>query len=215
MITPIQVAAGLGGAIGSAYDPARNRLYFTEFDGKLSRIDLTPGGGTLVQSGNAQTIRGTWSFNFDTGVEGNLSPGVDVFWQQQTTIQRQMTPMNGAALAYLGPVSYNGLSVAELASLTYTVDPINADDNSSNLLTAGAVFAVRTTLGNYTKVQVISYGYNIVVRYRTYRIANPYQVIGTGYDRPEDIALSEDGIHAYVTERGGNFLRVEHVRPAQ
>lgn len=209
MITPIQVASGLGGAIGSAYDSARNRLYFTEFDGHLSRLDLTPGGGSIIRSSNSQTIRGTWSFNFDTGVESNIDPFVEVFWEQETSVQRQMTPMNGAALAYLGPVSYNGLSAAELASLTYTTDPINADDNASNLLTAGAVFAVRTTAGNYTKVQVITYGYNIVVRYRTYRIPNPYQVIGTGYDRPEDIALSEDGVHAYVTERGGNFLRVE------
>ncbi|PPK85068.1 hypothetical protein CLV84_1958 [Neolewinella xylanilytica] len=206
MITPIPVITGLGGAIGSAFDRDRNRLYFTEFDGKLSRLDLTPPSAVMVRSSDSQTIDGTFSLNLDTGTS---DAGNDIFWRQQTSVERQMEPRNGAQLAYLGAVSYAGLSAAELASLTYSPNPINADNNASNLLTNGAVFAVRTTAGNYTKVQVITYGYDMTIRYRTYRIPSAYQVIGTGYTQPEDIALSETGTHAYVTERNGNFLRVD------
>jgi len=36
-----------------------------------------------------------------------------------------------------------------------------------------------------------------------------YAVLGTGYSQPEDIALSGDGTHAYVTERSGDFLRID------
>ena len=206
MITPITAASGLDGAIGSAFDRDRNRLYFTEFDGKLSRLDLTPPSAVIIRSSNSQTINGTFSLNLDTGTS---DAGNDIFWRQQTSVERQMEALNGAEVAYLGTVSYASLSAAELTALTYSPNPINADNNASNLLTNGAVFAVRTTAGNYTKVQVVTYGYDIIIRYRTYRIPSAYQVIGTGYTQPEDIALSETGTHAYVTERSGNFLRVD------
>jgi hypothetical protein len=35
-----------------------------------------------------------------------------------------------------------------------------------------------------------------------------YTVLGTGYTTPEDVKLSRDGIHAYVTERSGDLVRV-------
>jgi hypothetical protein len=41
--------------------------------------------------------------------------------------------------------------------------------NRSNQLTNGSVFAVRTNSGNFAKVQVIEYGYNIKIQWVTYR----------------------------------------------
>jgi hypothetical protein len=35
-----------------------------------------------------------------------------------------------------------------------------------------------------------------------------YNVLGTGYSNPEDVKLSIDGVHAYVTERSGDLVRV-------
>jgi hypothetical protein len=35
-----------------------------------------------------------------------------------------------------------------------------------------------------------------------------YTVLGTGFTTPEDVKLSVDGVHAYVTERTGNLVRV-------
>ena len=40
-----------------------------------------------------------------------------------------------------------------------------------------------------------------------------YTVLGTGYSQPEDIALSSDGKHAYVTERTGTLVRVNLASP--
>ena len=33
-------------------------------------------------------------------------------------------------------------------------------------------------------------------------------LLGSGYNAPSDVALSSDGIHAYVTENPGTLLRV-------
>lgn len=35
-----------------------------------------------------------------------------------------------------------------------------------------------------------------------------YKVLGTGYTNPEDVKLSVDGLHAYVTERSGDLVKV-------
>lgn len=40
MATPIQLATGLGGAIGSDYVLSRNQIYFVEYNGKISPLDL-------------------------------------------------------------------------------------------------------------------------------------------------------------------------------
>ena len=35
-----------------------------------------------------------------------------------------------------------------------------------------------------------------------------YRVLGTGYNQPEDVKLSVDGVHAYITERTGDLVRL-------
>jgi hypothetical protein len=35
-----------------------------------------------------------------------------------------------------------------------------------------------------------------------------YKALGTGYNQPEDVRLSMDGVHAYVTERTGDLVKV-------
>jgi len=35
-----------------------------------------------------------------------------------------------------------------------------------------------------------------------------YKVLGSGYNQPEDVKLSVDGVHAFVTERTGDLVRV-------
>src|SRR6185503_4795126 len=40
MATPIKLATGLGGAIGSDFVRSGNQLYFVEFNGKLSVLNL-------------------------------------------------------------------------------------------------------------------------------------------------------------------------------
>jgi len=209
MVTPRTLVTGLGGAIGSRIDELRNRLLFVEFSGKVSSFDLTPKGASVLASSADTTWKGTFIIDFETGTQGGTGSAGDVWWEQETSVVRRMTPRNSAQLAYLGHISSTTLTYAQLASLSYSSDSIEGSNNSSNLLTAGAVFAVRTNQGNYAKVEVIEYGYNIRVKWTTYKLNNPYKVLGTGYQQPEDIALTADGLHAYVTERTGNLLKVK------
>lgn len=48
---------------------------------------------------------------------------------------------------------------------------------------------------------------------KTNPISPAHAVIGTGYANPEDIELSADGVHAYITERSGNLVKVSLSTP--
>jgi hypothetical protein len=203
----VPLASGLGGAIGSDFSATRNRVYLVEYDGKLSRVDLVRGLVGTVSAGTGATLRGTFHFDLDVGSETSVNS--DMWWEQMTSTARQLVPENGATFAYVGVVAYDSLSYADLQQLTYSATAIDGSVGASNRLVPGAVFAVRTSAGNYAKVRVSSYGYNLVLDWRTYRLQPAYAVLGTGYNEPEDIALSSDGVHAYVTERTGALLRVD------
>jgi len=207
MSSPTQLVGGLAGAIGSDFRSAQNQLIFVEYDtGKLSSLNLFP-SSTIVKSGTA-TLNGTFMFDLDTGVQGGAGPSEDIWWDQQTAILRQMVPQNSARIINLGVVNFSAITAANLQNLPYSTTPIVGNNNSANQLVTGDVFAVQTTSGNYAKVQVVTYGYNIVIQWVTYHLNSGYAVLGTGYTNPEDVKLSADGIHAYVTERAGNLLRV-------
>ena len=207
MVTPVSIATGLGGAIGCSLRQSANQLVFVEFNGKVSAIDLVPSFSVVSSSPAAGAqLRGTWLFDLDTGVEGASG---DIWWEQQTNVLRRMTPSGGAQIVNLGSVNFNAVSAAYLAGLTYGTTPIVGNNDATNQLVVGDVFAVRTNQGNYAKVKVLSYDYNLQIRWFTYR-ANPrYHVLGTGYTQPEDVAVDAAESHAYVTERSGNLLRVD------
>src|ERR1039457_6044791 len=48
---------------------------------------------------------------------------------------------------------------------------------------------------------------------KTNPLSPTHTVIGTGYTNPEDIELSADGVHAYITERSGNLVKVSLSTP--
>lgn len=208
MTTSTQLATGLGGAIGCDYLPIRNQLFFVEFNGKLSRLDLVCPTASTVSFGTG-TLRGTWLFDFENGIETDGSVPHDVWWEQHDTVRRSMVPKNGAQITNIGVVNFNGVSAAELQSLSYSTTPIVGNNDATNQLVNGDVFAVITRNGYYAKVQVLNYDYNLQIRWRTYELKSAYHVLGTGYTHPEDIVVTADGQHAYVTERGGNLLYVD------
>jgi len=200
------LVTGLGGAIGCDLRRAQNQLLFVEYDGKLSRLNLFR-TGAVVSSGTA-VLHGTWLFDFDAGVELASGANADVWWEQKTAVLREMTPRSGAALVNLGHVDFASLTPDTLSSLTYSTVPIDGNNDPSNKLTTNDVFAVRTTAGNYAKVKVVAYGYDLHIQWVTYHLNPPYHVLGTGYTNPEDVKASADGAHAYVTERSGDLVRV-------
>lgn len=210
MPTSTQLASGLAGAIGSHFYGPANRLYFVEYGGKLSSYDFVRNQTGLLLNNKAITHKGTWYLDLETGVLGSLSAG-DLWWNQLTAVKRRMTPRNGAQLAYLGvmtPAAFAALTANQLQALNFSSNEIVGDNNASNQLVAGAVFAVRTNAGNIAKVRVTTYGYDLKVNVTTFQLAPAYRVLGTGYVEPEDVKISADGNTAYITERAGNFLRV-------
>lgn len=211
MSTVTQLANGLAGAIGSSFRPTQNQLLFVEFGGKLSRLNLFP-NASVISSGLA-VLKGTFIFDLETGTQGGVGPAGDIWWNQQTTVKRQMVPRNAARIVNLGVVNFNAITANTLQMLSYGTTPIPGNNDATNKLVAGDVFAVRTSLGNYAKVKVINYGYNLFIQWVTYRLDPAYSVIGTGYTEPEDVEVSASNTMAYVTERGGNLLRVSLVGP--
>lgn len=206
MASSIQLATGLGGAIGSDVRKVQNQLLFVEFAGKLSRLNLYR-TATVVMSTTA-TLNGTWILDLETGAQTGVDPQGDIWWEQQTSVLRRMTPRNAAQVVNLGIVDFNAITPDTLASLTYSSTPIIGNNDATNKLVNGDVFAVRTNKGNYAKVQVMAYGYNIQLRWVTYKLDPTYAVLGTGYQQPEDVKASVNPAHAYLTERTGALHKV-------
>jgi hypothetical protein len=46
---------------------------------------------------------------------------------------------------------------------------IDGSDTPANQLTPGTILVYRTSDGNYGKLQVIEYGYNLIIRWQTYK----------------------------------------------
>ena len=207
MPTSTQLVTGLAGAIGCDFRTAQNQLIFVEYGGKLSTLDLFP-VATIVAQSASTVLKGTFLFDFDTGVQGGLSPNADVFWEQMTAVLRQMAVSNSATIINLGPVDFNSLTAPALKGLTYGTAPIDGNNDPTNKLVNGDVFAVKTTQGNYAKVKVLNYNYDLTIQWVTYNIPSGYKVIGTGYNQPEDVKMSVDGVHAYITERSGDLVKV-------
>ena len=72
----------------------------------------------------------------------------------ETDVARQMVPQNGAGIVNLGVVDFTALSSAALQKLAYGSTPIPGNNDSTNQLVNGDVFAVRTRSGNFAKVLV-------------------------------------------------------------
>jgi hypothetical protein len=205
------LVSGLGGAIGCDLRRAQNQLLFVEYNGKLSRLNLFR-TGTIVSSGTG-VLHGTWHFDFDAGAQVTNVAAADVWWEQKTAVLRELVPQHGAALVNLGAVNFASITPDTLASLTYSNASIIGNNDATNKLKTNDVFAVRTSSGNYAKVKVVAYGYDLQLQWVTYKLDSPYKVLGTGYTNPEDVKASADGAHVYVTERSGNLLRVALATP--
>jgi hypothetical protein len=204
MSSPVQLVNGLGGAIGSDFRRAQNQLIFVEFAGKLSRLNLQR-TGSVVTSG-AALLLSSYGFNLDTGVEdatGSPLTG-DIWWDPPSGMVR----IGSAQMVNLGVTDFASITPDTLQSLPYAPATI-----PQAKFVTGDVLAVQTNGGNYSKVLVVNSGLNLQIQWVTYKLDSPYAVLGTGYQQPEDVKASVDGLHVYVTERTGNFLKVPLATP--
>ncbi len=206
-VTPVQILSGIGGAIGSDFRIAQNQLVFVEYNkGELAALNLF--SPSIVVSSGATTLKGTFIFDLDSGVQGGPKADADLWWDQQTTINRRMAPQNNAALVNLGSANFSNVTANNLEVLVYSTTPIDGNSDATNKLVAGDIFAVRTTQGNFAKVEVLTYGYDLKIQWVTYKLLSGYVTLGSGYTNPEDVKISKDGVHAFVTERSGDLVKV-------
>ena len=203
-----KLIGGVGAAVGSRFLPKRNQLIFVEYTkGTVSLLDMVRSSSVL--SSGTTILKGTWIFDCESGtLTGNLNGPGDIWWEQIDNVKRQMVPVGGANIINLGNLNFNSLTPQALQALTYSNTPIIGNNDASNQLTNNDVFAVLTKEGNVAKIKVTNYDYNMTIEWVTYKLANPYHMIGTGYTNPEDIAVASDEKTAYVTERAGNLLKI-------
>jgi hypothetical protein len=199
MTSPVQLFSGLSGAIGSDFRRALNQLVFVEFGGKLSCLNLTR-TATVVTSGST-TLLASYGFNLDTGVEDSSGAPLtgDIWWSPPSGMVR----IGSAEMVNLGVTDFDSLLPDTIQSFPYSSSTI-----PQSKLVTNDVFAVHTNGGNYCKVKVVAAGLNLQIEWVTYKLDSPYAVLGTGYQEPEDVKASADGVHVYVTERSGNLLKV-------
>src|SRR6266487_3182212 len=96
-------------AVGALYD----RTFFVDST-KYARSQTAP----TVSSGTA-ILKGTWTFDLDTGTEGGLGPAFDIWWEQQTAVLRRMTPLNSAHIVNLGVIDFTSVTPDTLSSVPY------------------------------------------------------------------------------------------------
>ncbi len=212
MPTPVQLATGLGGAIGSDYVLSRNQLYFVEYNGNISRLDLVRPLEAVVFSGTV-TMPANSSLDLSNGTSAQ---GGHIRWDHSSPGGiLVMRPQGNCTLSTATIINFDKITEAELQNPPYTQNSIPGE-GAANQLTTGAVFGVfnssRQPAANfdYAKVVVLSNaGGSIKVQWVSYRVKARYSVIGTSYAQPEDIKVTSGGRYAYVTERTGNFLRVD------
>ena len=211
MSTTQQLATGLGGAIGSHYRQATNQLFFVEFNGKISVLDLVRGLDHIVHTGTV-TMPPDSSLDLTSGTSAQ---GGDIRWDHTSPASTPVMRAQGnSELSYMGATNFDALTHADLQNLVYNNNSINGTPGPANQLFVGAVFAVHNRVVqpaanfDYAKVQVLAFGASLQVRWVTYKLKPRYRVLGTGYNQPEDIVVTAGGLTAYVTERTGNLLRV-------
>jgi hypothetical protein len=121
-----------------------------------------------VMSEGSTILKGTWTFDFETGVQGPPS-GADIWWEQVNNTVRFLVPRSGAMLANMGKPNFDAVSYQALQTQPYTSIPINGSNNASNALTPGTVIAIKTSTGRFAKMKVETYGYNLGIRWVCYK----------------------------------------------
>jgi hypothetical protein len=168
---------------------------------RRSLMLAVPSPPVIVSSGEG-VLRGTYLFSFDTGAETSSRSASDVWWEQQTNVERQLVPDGIAKIVNLGVGDFDSITLDDLRGRAYGRAPICGNANASNQLVVGDVFAVQTLGHNYAKVQVLEYAYNLKLRWVTYAALPVYRVAETAVDSPVDFAFSKDldkGVFAKLT----------------
>lgn len=100
-------------------------------------------------------LKGTWIWDLDSNSDGTPD-SADVWWEHVDVRERYLVPKNGAQIAVLKGKVFAKLSLSEIRSADFTSNRISASDENA-VLDAGTILAIRTSEGNYAKVEVVGF----------------------------------------------------------
>lgn len=142
---------------------------------------------TLASSGGAlpgptpkvKLLKGTWTWDVDADVDGG-GPNADIWYRIVNELEHYLEPQNGAALAHVSK-SFGEVTLSDLQGIKYGSGRLaTQDEDDLNALNVGDVIALRTSTGQYAKMEVAGYEqftasdgityqrYNIRLRYVLY-----------------------------------------------
>ena len=151
-----------------SYNAYGNSDYTTEVNVTIPSCD------TDIYSTGMITVRGTLSCDLDLGKEtGSWDPPTDFFWEQKTNVKRYIDPMNGAKFYVVGNVDFDSITHSALRTYSYSADKINGSNDSTNKIPTGTVVAAITDEGRYSKFKIEVYGYNLIIKFVTYKENEP------------------------------------------
>ncbi|MFX0196348.1 MAG: hypothetical protein ACFFCW_09525 [Candidatus Hodarchaeota archaeon] len=118
----------------------------------------------MLSPDDAVVVYGTWSFDFETGQQ-ETSPDTDFWWEQVTSTTRYLTPQHGAQVTNLGTtIAYKDINYAYAEGLTYSTTKVDGS-TTNNQIPEGTVLVWRSAEGNYVKMLIASYGYDLCFIY--------------------------------------------------
>jgi tetratricopeptide (TPR) repeat protein len=128
-------------------------LLYAADRGDYVRMPWHPAADARLQSA---TLKATWTVDLETGNQG--TPRADLHWGMQARDQPYLGAYEGGTgmgplIAQAGAARWEDLDEAALAKLSYAPARYSAWGTDAPVR-KGAVFAVRTTEGNFAKVRV-------------------------------------------------------------
>ena len=105
------------------------------------------------------SINGTNALDLDEDVGQSTTHvcGEDIWWDVNGSV-RILQPTNGAALSNLGMVQFNNVQLSDLRNENYASSGIDGSDGNP---APGTVVAIRTSEGNYAKIDITSRSYDL------------------------------------------------------
>ena len=96
-------------------------------------------------------IMGTWSWDIESNKQVR-SIAVDLWWEQIDAASQRLVALGGTRLALLETKEYESVSLEDISRTKLTARGFDGDS-----LEVGAVFAMRTTEGNFAKFRIIGF----------------------------------------------------------
>ena len=96
---------------------------------------------------------------------------------------------NKSSTSYLRPVRafspLDRVTLADIQATTLSSANINGSDNSSNMIPTGTIVVYKTQTGRYGKFLVVTLGYDLLINWVTYNLAND----GTIYSQGQNLTI--------------------------